>query len=78
MEYRLSTPASAMTAVVITKVWLSVPLYMAFFLAGLQSIPKSLIEAAAIDGCSSFGVFWRIILPVARPALVVDNKNFPQ
>ncbi len=35
------------------------------------TIPRELDEAAAIDGCSTFGVFWRVILPVARPALVV-------
>lgn len=35
------------------------------------SIPRELDEAAAIDGCSTFGVFSRILLPVARPALVV-------
>lgn len=45
----------------------SIFLLRQFFL----TIPRELDEAAAIDGCSSFGVFWRIILPVARPALVV-------
>lgn len=38
------------------------------FFAG---IPEQLSEAARIDGCSEFGIFWRIILPLARPALVV-------
>lgn len=45
----------------------SIFLLRQFFL----TIPRELDEAAAIDGCSTFGVFWRIILPVARPALVV-------
>ncbi|MGE3180525.1 MAG: carbohydrate ABC transporter permease [Phycisphaerae bacterium] len=36
-----------------------------------MGLPKELEEAAAIDGCSRFGVFWRIMLPLARPALVV-------
>lgn len=45
----------------------SIFLLRQFFL----TIPRELDEAAAIDGCSSFGVFWRVILPVARPALVV-------
>lgn len=35
-----------------------------------MSIPKELDEAAKIDGCSYFGIYWRIILPLARPALV--------
>lgn len=34
-------------------------------------IPKSLTEAAEIDGCSEFGIFWRIILPLARPAIAI-------
>jgi multiple sugar transport system permease protein len=34
-------------------------------------IPKELSEAARIDGCSEFGIFWRIILPLAKPALAV-------
>ena len=36
-----------------------------------MTIPEELSEAARIDGCSEFGVFWRIILPLARPALTV-------
>jgi multiple sugar transport system permease protein len=35
------------------------------------SIPKELSEAARIDGCNEFGIFWRIILPLAKPALAV-------
>ncbi|MEN0020594.1 MAG: carbohydrate ABC transporter permease, partial [Planctomycetota bacterium] len=35
------------------------------------SIPKDLDEAATIDGCGRFGIFWRIILPLSRPALAV-------
>jgi len=45
----------------------SIFLLRQFFL----TIPRELDEAAAIDGCSSLGIFWRVILPVARPALVV-------
>jgi multiple sugar transport system permease protein len=36
-----------------------------------MTLPKELSEAARIDGCSEFGIFWRIILPLARPALSV-------
>jgi len=35
------------------------------------TIPKELSEAARIDGCSEFGIFWRIVLPLSRPALAV-------
>jgi len=37
----------------------------------LLTLPRELDDAARIDGCSSFGVFWRIILPLARPALLI-------
>jgi len=36
-----------------------------------MTIPSELSEAARIDGCSEFGIFWRVILPLARPALAV-------
>ncbi|MBN2412049.1 sugar ABC transporter permease [candidate division KSB1 bacterium] len=36
-----------------------------------DTIPYSLEEAAGIDGCSQFGIFWRIVLPLAAPALVI-------
>jgi multiple sugar transport system permease protein len=34
-----------------------------------SSIPRDLIEAARMDGCSEFGIFWRIVLPLLKPAL---------
>ena len=36
----------------------------------MRTLPKALIEAAVIDGCSWFGVFWRIVLPLSKPAVV--------
>ena len=36
----------------------------------IRGIPRELDDAAAIDGCSEFGIFWRIIVPLIRPALV--------
>ena len=36
-----------------------------------QTIPRDLDEAARIDGCSTFGIFWRILLPLAKPAVAV-------
>ena len=35
-----------------------------------QTIPREIIEAARIDGCSNFGVFWRIMMPLSGPAVV--------
>jgi ABC-type glycerol-3-phosphate transport system permease component len=46
--------------------------FAVFFLRQyLQTIPSELVDAARIDGCSDFGIYWRIILPLAVPALIV-------
>jgi sn-glycerol 3-phosphate transport system permease protein len=57
----------AMTLVVIAAVWKQVSYNFLFFLAGLQSIPRSLMEAAAIDGASPARRFWTIVFPLLSP-----------
>jgi len=57
----------ALTLVIIAAVWNQVSYNFLFFLAGLQSIPKSLIEAAAIDGAGPGRRFWDIIFPLLSP-----------
>jgi len=57
----------AMLLVVIASVWKQISYNFLFFLAGLQSIPKSLIEAAAIDGAGPSRRFWTIVLPLLSP-----------
>ena len=57
----------AMLLVVIASVWKQISYNFLFFLAGLQSIPKSLIEAAAIDGASPMRRFWTIVFPLLSP-----------
>ena len=57
----------AMTLVVVAAVWNQISYNFLFFLAGLQSIPKSLIEAAAIDGAGPGRRFWTIVLPLLSP-----------
>ena len=57
----------AMLLIVIASVWKQISYNFLFFLAGLQSIPKSLIEAAAIDGASPFRRFWTIVFPLLSP-----------
>jgi sn-glycerol 3-phosphate transport system permease protein len=57
----------AMTLIVIAAVWKQISYNFLFFLAGLQSIPKSLIEAAAIDGASPARRFWTIVFPLLSP-----------
>ena len=57
----------AMTLIVIAAVWKQISYNFLFFLAGLQSIPKSLIEAAAIDGARPWRRFWTIVFPLLSP-----------
>jgi sn-glycerol 3-phosphate transport system permease protein len=57
----------AMALIVMASVWKQISYNFLFFLAGLQSIPKSLIEAAAIDGASPWHRFWTIVFPLLSP-----------
>jgi sn-glycerol 3-phosphate transport system permease protein len=57
----------AMALVVMAAVWKQIAYNFLFFLAGLQSIPRSLIEAAAIDGARPWRRFWTIQLPLLSP-----------
>ena len=66
----------AMILIVAAATWKQVSYNFLFFLAGLQFIPRSLIEAAAIDGASPFKRFWTIVFPLLSPTtffLVVVN-----
>jgi sn-glycerol 3-phosphate transport system permease protein len=69
----------AMTLVVIVAVWNQISYNFLFFLAGLQSIPKSVIEAAAIDGARPMRRFWTIVFPLLSPTtffLIVVNITY--
>jgi sn-glycerol 3-phosphate transport system permease protein len=57
----------AMTLIVVAAVWKQISYNFLFFLAGLQSIPKSLIEAAAIDGATPWHRFRTIVFPLLSP-----------
>jgi sn-glycerol 3-phosphate transport system permease protein len=57
----------AMILIVLAAVWKQVSYNFLFFLAGLQSIPKSLIEAAAIDGAGPWRRFWTVQFPLLSP-----------
>jgi sn-glycerol 3-phosphate transport system permease protein len=57
----------AMLLVVIIAAWKQISYNFLFFLAGLQSIPRSLIEAAAIDGAGPWKRFWSIVFPLLSP-----------
>jgi sn-glycerol 3-phosphate transport system permease protein len=57
----------AMSLVIMAAVWKQISYNFLFFLAGLQSIPKSVIEAATIDGARPWRRFWTIVFPLLSP-----------
>lgn len=59
----------AMFMVVLASSWKNISYNFVFFMAGLQAIPKSLIEAAAMDGASPFRRFWSITFPLLSPTM---------
>ncbi|NMM80031.1 glycerol-3-phosphate transporter permease [Acidovorax sp. SRB_14] len=63
----LMDESQAMALIIIASVWKQISYNFLFFLAGLQSIPKSLIEAASIDGAGPWRRFWNIQLPLLSP-----------
>ena len=77
-DYKLNG-AQAMFLVVFASAWKQVSYNFLFFLAGLQSIPKSVLEAASIDGASSRRRFWTIVFPLLSPTtffLLVINITY--
>jgi multiple sugar transport system permease protein len=66
----LTTPGLALISIVGINIWRHTGLIALLFYAGLQAIPKSLYEAAKIDGASELRMFWHITLPLLRPVLV--------
>ncbi|MBD9648190.1 sugar ABC transporter permease [Ensifer sp. ENS09] len=66
-----ANPETAMIAVLIVDVWKTTPFMALLILAGLQMVPSDIYEAAKIDGVHPLKVFWRLTLPLIRPALMV-------
>jgi ABC-type sugar transport system permease subunit len=66
-----ASPAYALWVIVGADVWKTTPFVALILLAGLQMIPGELHEVAAIDGATRWQRFWRITLPLCRPALLV-------
>ena len=66
----LSEPAFTLPIAMLMTTWMGVGYYMVVFLAGLQSIPSELYDAAQIDGCNAFEKHWHISLPGLRPSMV--------
>ncbi|MEV4473601.1 sugar ABC transporter permease [Nonomuraea sp. NPDC049504] len=65
----LSGPSVAMCAIIVLVVWTTSGTFMLMFLAALQNIPRTLDEAATIDGATRAQRFWRVTLPMLKPAM---------
>ncbi len=66
----LTAPSHALWSIILLATWKGVPLWALFFLAGLQGIPESVIEAAKIDGASRWDAFRLITLPLLRGVML--------
>ncbi len=67
----LGNATLAMVSIIMVNTWRGLPFYGITLLAGLQTIPPDLYEAAAIDGASLTQRFWYITLPVLKPVLII-------
>ena len=66
----LANPDTSLYAIIVALVWQGFPFFAIMILAGLQTIPHSLYEAADIDGASDMQQFWHITLPALKSVLV--------
>ena len=67
----LGDPATALIAVIVAWCWQQTALSLILYLAALTTVPRDLLEAAAIDGATAWQQFRRVIVPLLRPASVV-------
>jgi multiple sugar transport system permease protein len=67
----LGSTGTAMWTIVVADVWKTAPFMALLILAGLQTVPASLMEAARMDGASAWQAFWRVRLPLVMPSLLI-------
>lgn len=65
----LTTPQTAMFALICANVWIGIPFNMILISTGLTTIPKDLYESASIDGATGVQAFFKITLPLLRPTI---------
>jgi multiple sugar transport system permease protein len=63
----LNDPTTALPAIMLLNIWTTAPTFMLFYLAALQDIPDTLIEAARVDGASGWQIIRKVIVPLLRP-----------
>ncbi|MBZ9733094.1 sugar ABC transporter permease [Mesorhizobium sp. CA18] len=62
---------TAMIAVLIVDIWKTTPFMALLILAALQMLPREILEVARLDGANPWQIFWRVTLPLIRPAVMV-------
>lgn len=62
---------TAMVAVLIVDIWKTTPFMALLILAALQMLPREILEVARLDGANPWQIFWRVTLPLIRPAVMV-------
>jgi multiple sugar transport system permease protein len=67
----LSNPTAAQWSVILSDVWQWTSLTFLIFLSGFSALPKQLINAARVMGASPWQIFWRVELPLLKPAIVI-------
>ncbi len=65
----LGNPKTALLTITVAICWQFIPFYMVYFLASYTNIPSDLYEAAIIDGATKNQYFWRVALPIMKPAI---------
>lgn len=67
----LTSPRWSLLSVIIANIWIGVPFNLVVLYSGLQSIPATVYEAAALDGAGGWQRFWRITFPLLRPVSAI-------
>ena len=67
----LTAPTWSLVSVIIANIWIGIPFNLVVLYSGLQTIPESLYEAAALDGANAWQRFWRITFPLLRPVSAI-------
>lgn len=67
----LTDPRFALYSIMFVTLWQGLGYYMILYLAGMQSIPPELEEAARLDGASSWDVFWHVTIPMLKPTVAL-------